>query len=815
MTKALLSGQYGTDKDAVMVKSGGKTYSVPTANLGKFAAGAPDLHVMSDEEIAAHEQEKQQAALQAQYGGLGSQAIVGAAGAASGATLGLSDVALGAVLSKEHKEDLAKMREANPYTNLGSQVAGAIAPTLLSGGAAAPEEAGALGLEGAGTLARTAEEASTLERAGGAAKAAFTAPTRALDTASNLAERGTEALVGSDARTFAGQVAQRAITKAAGGAVTGGVSTGMMEVGEDAVSPDHQLTGEQLLHDMGVGALLGAGLGTAGGVVGAALERAAAPGEEGASPIRDMLRKMANDWEVDATGAKTKEVNRIEKAGVSKDTVGQWMHDNLSSFTEDGSHPITRDAKLEAAQAATEDAAPKIAAHIDTLDQVGAKPDWAPIVDRLKSEVVDPLEKSVDPGVQNVGKQIRALVENAETKLGDSPTFRQVYDLRREVDEAINFSKADVSQATVNSEKRNVRAVLEDEIGKQGRAALGEEWGNGYDAAKRQYRMGTIVSQALESADKRIGVHEPISLTSTILGAHGLGAFAAGHPMGLLAGGAAMVGNHLLKTYGKAVGARLLHAMLDSGAVENTIMPMVAARAAITAQRNYTSAVTRGITAITHGAVASNAPGRPKSLDGSFADKSKAVQAVMSNPQYGQEVQAHAAALGPSFATVGSSYQRAAVSSMFYLSQQMPKERPIDPASPKAGTIKPSDADKARFVRVFNAVDDPTTLLHAASKGALTRDMVDAVAFTKPATMRDLQARVTAQLKELKTPLAPPQAAAVKMILGEPVFDRPIAPLTQPQVTAAANGTPHHHGQKVMKGNLSASTALHGSGLGS
>ena len=344
MTQALLSGQYGTDKSAVMVKSGGKTYSVPTANLGTFAAGAPDLHVMSDDEVAHHEKEKAQAALQEKYGGLGSQAIVGAAGAASGATLGLSDVALGAVLSPEHKEALAKMREANPYTNLGSQVVDAIAPTVLSGGAAAPEEAGAIGLEGA---ARAAEEASTLERAGSAAKTAFTAPTRALDAASGLTEDGMRALVGGDARSFAGQMAQRAITKAAGGAVTGGVSTGMMELGEDAVSPDHQLTGEQLLHDMGMGALLGAGLGTAGGVVGAALERAAAPGEEGASPIRDMLRKMANDWEVDATGAKTKEVNRIEKAGVSKDTVGQWMHDNLSSFTEDGFElRIARDREI-------------------------------------------------------------------------------------------------------------------------------------------------------------------------------------------------------------------------------------------------------------------------------------------------------------------------------------------------------------------------------------------------------------------------------------------------------------------------------------
>lgn len=818
VTQKLVSGEMGTNKAQVNVRtSSGKVYTVPTENLRKFAASQPGLSVMSDSEMEAHEAKKEDARQQDLYGGVANQAHVALMSGLSGLTLGGSDYLAGKVLDDQQKQTLQRESEANEGTNVTAGIAGALLPTALSGGTAAPEEAALLGGRELAAGASATREASLGERILGAAKDVVTAPSRAVEAGSNLAERGVRALVGGDAQSFAGQLAQKAITKAAGGAVTGGLSTAAMDIGENEVSPDHVLTGEQLLHDMGIGALLGGGIGGVSGAASKTLEHALTPTEGSASSsegtIRNLLRKQANEWEVDATGAKTKEINAMQKNGITKDDVGQWMHDNLSKFTDDGSHPITRDSKLEAATKAVEDAKPQIAEHIDILDKSGFKPEWEPVVDRLKGEVVEPLLKSVDPSIQAVGKHIGSLVENAESKLGETPSFRDLYDLRREVDQAISFNKADVSQATINSEKRNVRSVLEDEIGKQGRVALGDQWGRGYDAAKQQFRMGTVVTDALESADKRIGTHEPISLTSTILGAHGLGAFAAGHPMGLLAGAAAMVGNHVLKTYGKAAGARILNQLVESGAVKNTIMPMVAARSVAIAQKNYTSAVARGLGALTSGEAAANAPGRPKTLDGSYAEKSKAVKKMMANPGVGAELQQHAAAMGPSFPTVATSYQKSALSSMSYLAQQMPKERPINPQSPQAGAIKPSDAEKAKFVRQFGAIEDPTSLLHAAGKGVLTRDMVDAVAATKPATLKDLQSHVTAELKTLKEALDPPQAASVKMILGEPVFDRPIAPMPQPKqqvTTAGGGGARGHTGSRQMKGNVASSVALNG-----
>lgn len=81
---------------------------------------------------------------------------------ASGATLGLSDVALRSVLSDNEMERLRGEREAHPYVSGVSNVVGSLAPALLTGGASAPESIAALGV-------RTAEAGGTLARLGQAA----------------------------------------------------------------------------------------------------------------------------------------------------------------------------------------------------------------------------------------------------------------------------------------------------------------------------------------------------------------------------------------------------------------------------------------------------------------------------------------------------------------------------------------------------------------------------------------------------------------------------------------------------------------------
>lgn len=791
VTQALVSGQLGTDKPTVSVKTrAGEVYSVPTQNLAKFSQSlGGDVKVMSDAEVAQHQAEKDKAANEAKYGSLGQQAKVAAVSALGGATLGASDLALGAILSKEQKEELEKAKAANPYTNIGAGIAGAILPTVLTGGAAAPEEAAVLGGEQA---VQAASAGSKVAKALGVVGKAASAPTRGLDALSGLVERGAGALVGHDAESLVGQIAQKAIAKAAGGATTGAIATGAMDIGENAISSDHNLTGEQLLHHMGMGALFGAGLGAAGGVGGTVLEHALAPGEAGESTISSALQKKAAEWQFGATGAKSKEIRALEGHGLSPEEVGRWQLDELAKYTEDGKAPYTRESIAKAAQKAADEAQPKIAESIDSLDRMGAVAQPQTVIDRLRSEIVEPLQKKIDPSIQGVSNRLSGLIDNAEKSLSENPSFRNMFDLRREIDESINWSKKSAMHNDAMTELRKARSIIEDEIGAQGEAQAGPQWLENYNANKKQFRMGQSVADVSESAGSRLAGNNKKSLEDTIIAAHGLSGLAMGHPLALVASLAASVGNHLLKQYGDAVGSRILDHLSRSGALGQTIMPMVATRAVAVAQKNYTSALTRGMAALTSGELASRGPGRPKSPEGDFDSKSRMVRSMLSDPQqHVQQINSQASALGPTFSTVGSSYQKAAMASSVVLGQALPKPKPINPMMPKAGTIEPTTAEKAKFNQIFDAVQEPTSLLHEAAAGTLTRDQIDAVSATHPSILADMQKRVTQELKTLKEPLSPAQQASVKMLLGEPVFDHPIQPLPPPQPagqTMAQNG---------------------------
>jgi hypothetical protein len=101
------------------------------------------------------------------YGGVTGKITAATMGALRGASLGLSDVAIGQLGGGDGRSDLRKLRDENPLTSLGGEIVGAIATAIPSGGtsllARAPAAAAArLGAR----VAQTAEGASTVARVG-------------------------------------------------------------------------------------------------------------------------------------------------------------------------------------------------------------------------------------------------------------------------------------------------------------------------------------------------------------------------------------------------------------------------------------------------------------------------------------------------------------------------------------------------------------------------------------------------------------------------------------------------------------------------
>jgi hypothetical protein len=125
---AVLSGRYGLEqgKRVVLYAPDGTTGTVPTESAPQaFQDGytfAPQTDIMAKE-------------IEDRYGVIGAKLLAGGAGAARGLTLGLSDRALRNF--GVEAGTLRDLKEGAPITSGASEVVGAIAPVVLSGGSGA------------------------------------------------------------------------------------------------------------------------------------------------------------------------------------------------------------------------------------------------------------------------------------------------------------------------------------------------------------------------------------------------------------------------------------------------------------------------------------------------------------------------------------------------------------------------------------------------------------------------------------------------------------------------------------------------------
>lgn len=237
---ALQSGTHGLRADAPvnLVDSSGQVVNADAANVGELLGAG---YRLADDVTVARDLERQQ------YGeGLGNEAAAFAEGAASGATMGLSDIAAKAI-DDEYAADLVKRREYNPNAAMAGEAAGVIGTAVLSGGAG-----------GVGAVARALP--------------------------ASLAMRGTEALAAQAATRGVQALGQVAIQGALEGALFGA-----SKVVSDDYLNDHEITAERIAMGAGLGGLTGGLFGAGTHAIGSALAKGGGLAKQATSALMGRL----------------------------------------------------------------------------------------------------------------------------------------------------------------------------------------------------------------------------------------------------------------------------------------------------------------------------------------------------------------------------------------------------------------------------------------------------------------------------------------------------------------------------------------------
>lgn len=401
VASAIASGEAFTSADKVQVRNQ-RTGEVGTIDPGELAH-ATHYSVLTDDEL-------EQQANHEKYGTLGQQALTGVEGAARGATIGLSDVATTGLLGDEYRKG-AKARQAeNPTAAIGGEIAGAIAPAILSGGTSAEAE-------GAGLAGRVAAYA----------------PSTLVSRAGGLAERGVASLVGDSAESVLGRMAQRAAAVGASGAVEGGLY-GAGSSASEAALDGAPITAEKVLSGFGHGALfgggIGAGLGAAGGFGSATFDKIV--GGSGMGSLRDSAQKLANESALKATGFQGSDFRKLigRRAGEAAEDKIADVGQELLNYTFDSgplkgqklftgakkAEDFVDDLSLAKGEVGKKLGVIKSEVNDAALQDPSLAPDMDAYFQRVQQEVIDPLRASLSPSVRKNADKVEAELASLRTR---------------------------------------------------------------------------------------------------------------------------------------------------------------------------------------------------------------------------------------------------------------------------------------------------------------------------------------------------------------------------------------------------------------
>jgi hypothetical protein len=396
-------------KGQAFFKKGARVYAQnPNGDLVTVSAEdatKPGYTVLSGDQVRREYNRKK-------YGkDAGDVALAGVAGAARGLTLGASDAILSEVGGDDTRRALQGLREANPIASGVGEVAGAVAPVLLSGGASAGASGASLA-KGAGMGAKALAGASTVVKTAGIAP-------RAAAAVGGLVERGVARglqAAGYEGKTALGRAAAGALKTGAAGATEGALYGGA-QAANDAVLNGDAITAEKIVAGMGHGALFGGAVGGTLGAAGPLITSAATKLRPGKETLTEIAREQAGrsvmrgvDFRR-AVGRSTGEAAETKLAALEDDLLnykfktGELKGQNVLLPGRNTEELVGRVAAAETEAGAALGGMKKELS--ERMAAAGEGPDTGEFLRRVQEQVIAPLMKSKSPGAMSKARAVR------------------------------------------------------------------------------------------------------------------------------------------------------------------------------------------------------------------------------------------------------------------------------------------------------------------------------------------------------------------------------------------------------------------------
>lgn len=738
--------------------------------VGTVDAGDVSSYINAQGARIATSSEAETARLREEYGD--QPFATGAEGFVRGLSMGLAD--------PSDWYEGARLREQYDTSGAGTvgEIAGMIAPALVTGGGSAAASGASTAARGAGAIARGAV-------ARGAGAALMNSPAGLVARAGRGAERVVERALGEWAASggAARGIAARAARGAAGGAVEGALSE-TANLAADAALHDTELSGQQIASAIGISALFGAGLGGAADAAVEAVSRGTRSVTQRFLRGRTMLQaaeEVVSESAFAAGKPLQRHINQAARhggaAGVGEVLVRRGIVDTADTVDD-----ILRKSResLDELYGQLDDVVRRAESAADV------RPDMPKLRQQVQS-VVDDLQNSPTVKTRRLAKSLRSEVAPLLDELGDDATMRQLLDWRRSFDAENRrmFAKGEVNP--LEAEYGKLRRIVEDEVESSiGRAAVPDDLRASYLAVKKDIgavsimedmasktvakeaagssRLGDIISSPLETGRKVAGAAilagslatgnfdaEHVGLAALVFASGKFQQFMRERRHQITAG----LGKRALQTLGPAEGKFAL------------------AKAAQDFERSTADKLFRWVTetapkvrSATRMAVISTK---------TFREKSQEITKVTSDPE------AMASRLADNTASmvridqgVATQVQATAVRGAQYLRANMPPAS-IPSVDMLGQTIDDVDMvpdhQRMAWLEQYSIIEDPSAVISELENGTLTAAQVDALKAVYPAIYEQLVNTVMRAVASTDKPISYEKKLQLGILLGVPTMD--------------------------------------------